>query len=585
MRNDQEKEESVLFKEINSLDIFNLPLDCALIYLLRIAEDRSRLPIFAANDKLRGVELAHHLAREAMDALSLLLPMIYQRNRTSKYFDLKVYKEKNYIHAGLAIELADTYRKIVDVNHLLKQGIYRKKYKKNKTYFIPKSYKLNTDAQAQIINLRFVKSHETFFNGYQPFRDVMALLDKYITNHTALIGHKSFGSLEFYIPIDVDIELENMFKGILNLQWTLENNINFDNYSVGDAKKIWVSLTKLCAFHQMVTILFAFRGAQGAGMEYLPIIIKKPDLYKFLSSNSGVENEKIEKFVDDLIFNKNIKTDEIMFQPFLVGSKEDYIFFSSSLVLFSNPERNLMKLWARRYPGHYGAKIASKGKEEEKALADEIRNISKDWIVINSKALKSEVIFITDIDIGVYNPLENEVLFIQMKWCMQPDSSKEVKDSDGKLNEGQDQLSKILDFCNSKPNSYSKIFGVSVHNVPKIYTCVVSTSNIGSFWVREDYKVFNRYTIKKTLANKKFSSIGSMYAAWIWAHDIRPYIDFLHVFEVRKFKTMSYFLPGTAEAIKGKYIFRYLGYIFFSLILRDIYWFWPRQRVKSVFSS
>lgn len=578
-----------LERRLNSLKIFALPLETAIVYLLRIIEDRSRLPMLAAMSKGKSVEegvmSAHALFREGADALSVLLPLIYERCRSIKKISLQNYNEGNYSCAGIAIEVAHTYAQIKSVLHLVNIGVYSLVKKKSGVYFIPSRGSINYDARAQIINFSSLKS-EMSIPAYLPPSSFQEMLRPHLAmGISTLIKQKKSGSFVDKIPTQISNELNNMIEGILQKKWTLIDSIRLGAYSIRDAKKMWAALLKLCIFHDSVAF---FSGLPGMGMEYLPIVMNENDLINFLSQHSGTSKEETLDFISDLTFNKKVITDEIMFQPFLPVADTPFLIFSPHIISFSSPERNLMKLWAKRYPGPYGAKIANQGTYEEKHLATEIKKSNSNFLVINSKKIKSGKRILTDIDVAVYDKLNREALFIQLKWCMQPDSAVEVRNTDGKLNKGIEQLKVIAEYLKSHMNGYQEFFGSGTESPKKVFMCVVSSSSGGSFWAQKEYEIFNEGVILKSLSGNIFSSIAKMYKSWQVFHTFKPQIHFRSVFQAVSFNGMKYFLPATQihddkNIIKKAY--RLLKYLFFSVIARDHYMTWRKVKNPLFFTK
>ena len=580
--------EQSLGRQLDSLAIFNLPLETALIYLLRIFEDRSRLPMIAAISRGKsasdGIETAHSLAREAMGALSILLPLLYRKNRRLKKMDPSAYKDKNYNHAGSAIEFANIYSDLKDAIRLAQIKTYFLMKGKDGHYFVPQKESIDYDARAQLINIRSFSSDLQRNDIYLPQSSLIDLFRPYLTRGaSSLITRKKNGAFIFNIPTTINNELQLMFESVLRSKWTLDDEIQIGVYQVGDAKKLWVSLAKICAFHESIT---TFSGLPGIGMEYLPAVVEKKDIVELLSRDTGIQTKKVSEFISDITFNQAIETNEIMFQPLVPASNSDILFFSPHMILFSNPERNLMKLWARRYPGPYGAKIAKKGKDEERSLKDEFEKINQNFIAVCSKKLTYQGRVLTDIDIALYDKVGREALFIQMKWCMQPDSTIEVRDVDSKLNDGMEQLRKISGYLHTQLDAYENIFGKGTQRPKKVFMCVVSTSSTGSFWVKTDYVVFNKDIVLNIISRKKFSSIAEIYKALNTAHSFISHVDYNHVFRTLSFNKNCYFLPATRileNRNLPQKIYDWFSYFLFRLLLRDHYLTWPKIKNPSIF--
>ena len=567
-----------LNRVVESLDIYNLPVDNALIYLLRIQDDRGRLPQLATGD----VELAHHLARESMDALTVLLPMLYSRARKSKAFDLRDYRENNYHHAGRAIEIASAYSHVSSALTISDAGVYKIVRGKNKIYFVPSASAMRRDASSQVLNVRDARS----FNVdkiYRPSASLLTMLSKHIEpGKSALVSYKPSGALNIKIPEDLGEELSKIFSAALMTRWTLNDEIQIADYTVGEAKRLWTSLVKLCGFQQVFSLA---SGKSGLGMQYLPMVLEQRDLCAFLATDTGVSTHKSMEFIEDLIFNNRITTNEVMFQPILRADKRHILMFSPTLVLFSNPERNLMKLWSKRYQGAYGKKIAQRGVEEERKLSEKIRRRFSQWNVVCSKKIEVNGQVLTDVDLGIYDRSNGEVFFGQVKWNIQPDSFVEVSALDTKLNDGMDQLDVLTEYIRTHPNAYTTIFGEPINNIRSTSAAVISTSSIGSFWAHKKYPVYSARIFTDTLA-ENVASLNQLLEKVKKKHSFKSYIDYRNVFEVISLDSVDYYIPGTHVCDKPRpwqRILRAVQYFFFSFLLRDHYLTWDKQHVMRIF--
>ena len=576
-------------KRLNNLGIFKLSLENALIYLLRNFEDRCRLSLIPttqtrSTNQHKILQSTHQMAREGMDALSVLLIKVYQRCKPTNQIDRNC-KEDMYEQAGKALEIAYSYSQIKDAIHLSKIGVYKMFDRDGKIYFVPSKGSINYDAQAQIISFWSVEKEAISMEYPKPSAGLFDLFSQYINNAglSRLITIDKSNSFLYHIPADISAELTRMIQYILQKKWTLTDSIQLGEYSIGEAKAIWASLLKLSIFHNIACLI---SGLPGVGLEYLPAVIKKQNLINWLYLDSNVNKHKISEIITDLTFNNRVSTNEIMFQPLLpLGG--DILLIAPNIFIFSNPERNLMKLWAIAYSGVYGAKIAAKGKEEEIILASKLKKVNKNFLVLNSKKIKKNGRIITDIDLAVYDKSNPEVLLIQLKWFLKPDSSREVRSSDDKLNNGIDQLHKISDYIEYELDALERVFNCRLPKLKSIYMCVISSSNTGSFWVKKDFDVFNQEIVINSLKYLNKASIRNIYKKWTSLHSFRAQVNFRSVFHVLRYDGRRYLIPAT-EIIDGnifKIFFGYLMYFVFEVVLMGHHHYWPQRESLNIFAK
>lgn len=579
--NETHKIEQIFDGCIESLKIFNLSRNQAIIYLLRIVDDYARIPLLT--ERVDAVEMGHFNVRRAMDALSFLMPLIDEKNRKSRKFNLSRYRENNYQSAGEAMEIGEIYAEIEDLLRLAGLGIYKIKRRGKNYYFFTSRELVRKDANSQVVNLKEpLKMLEDVLTQSNP-RELKALIDSYTANGLSLEGMVSMqrdGSMTYSIPSDLLNTFKKLFGVALSKVWTLDETIKFGKYSISDARKIWLLLDAVAGFQQMLTLQ---SNLPGIGMEYLPISVKKNYLIQYISNTENIRRDAVKQFIDDLTFNKKVMTNEIMFQPFLESDDGDCLFFSPAIILLSNPERNMMKLWSRAYGGIYGSKIAKKGLLEESKVAQALRDSLENANVVNGKKLTISGKQVTDVDVGVLDRNSKTVLFIQHKWIIQPDSTKEVQNSDEKLNEAISQIDKIFYYLKQDPQWVRNIFQENAE-VEQILAFVLSTSNTGSYWASNKYKTFNQQIFLRTVKDRKYKTVSDIYKFLIKNHTFKSYIDYFNIYNGYEYAGYRFYAPGTALVEKKDWS-GLAKHLIFGVLFKDNDFFWKTQTEMKIFNQ
>lgn len=562
-------------EEIENLPLFRLSSESALIFLFKNFEDRCRFPIIAKKKpyNTESLQSNHLLARIGLDALNVLIPRIYEKCVSARRFNLKN-DDKKYIYSGEAIDKASIYYNVKDALKLCHGGIYDLKTESNEVYFIPKKGSLDYDARAQLITWGAIADEADTVASNLSEAEVAAVSIGTTQGPQKLVRILKDKTFAFQIPREILNAAEVWVSQIIKYKWELDRSINLQGYTIADAVEVWASLLKIANIH---TLSCLKSGLQGVGLDYLPILMHDKELINFIHKDRKTTSKsKIRAVVSDLTYGNKIVVGEVMWQPLFPLPGTDILIIVPNIIIFSNMERNFMKLWARLYPDIYGKKIASVGEKKEKILANRIKEQKANILTVSSKKIyKENGQTLTDLDVGAYDTDSEELLLIQLKWFLQPDSSHEVADSDKKLNDGLDQLRRVDEHIKSYPDVLQRIFGVSYSIKPrKIYQCVVSSSSIGSFWLnRIDTDIFSLRVFLDILNKQANKTFGELFKKLKKEHTFKRYIHYESVFQKYYFGSREFFLPAT-EPTHRNFLTLIIGYsrLFFLGILRGGDW-------------
>jgi hypothetical protein len=576
-----------LESEVDNLELFRLSLENALIWSLRAYDDGCRAPLLISlrdgvlptSEKLRS---QHLHARGGLDALSELIPRIYKKCPKAKKFNVQ-FDDKKYEYGITAIDRADILHSILSEFFIVRTGAYflKKDILNNNLVFSPKSRQsINIDARAVTTTIRTVDDEAEEFLSNVRISSARELPSVRAFYNVIKIEKDETINYDFLATsISSLVNLKNDFNKI---NWHLDKLVNLGPYTVANAKEIWSSLVALCFFHNKACLEC---GLVGVGIQYLPIIIKLPNLIEVLHSICLIDRSIIKKFLIDLTYDPDEDWD-VIYQPILPFPDRNIVALSPYMFMFSRGPRNLMKLWSRKYPGIYGAKIAKIGETQEKVLADLFRLSNSQFSVVHSKKICDDSgQTVGDLDVGIYDEISNSLLLIELKWFQNPDSPQEVQSSDEKLNVGVRQVEKVKKYFEFNPSRIDETFNIQSKSSLKIFVCVVSNSNIGSFWVKSgSIQIFHWNFIVKIINLHQNSNIQFLFKLFNKAHNFRSQIDYRHVLQVSIWNNHQYFSPATMvlDYPKNSYkkTIRWIRYFLFSVILRDSTLFWQRIYVK-----
>ncbi len=569
-----EKLKQQLDSKINNLEIFKLSTEDAIVFLLKVFEDKCRFNSFKGGRS----EETEFIAREGVDGLNVLLPKVLDKCKSSGKIDLRNHDEK-YQTTFDAIEFATHYYSIYTSGiNLCDEDVYQLNIQGNDVKFKQTVEDFLFDTNSQIISIHN-KRKEVDRIKKDVIDEEVEKRARIINNLISKIKKTSDTEFEYEISSATVEYFKGVIKNVYKHKWQFDTSINLGPYTINDASKIWDSLVLISIIHHFACY---YSGTTGVGLDCLPLVYEKNILIKKIKKYSKLSNKVVKNVLNDLIYTTKYK--EIFFQPLILIPRTRMVLITPHLFISSSQERNFMKLWAKKYVSIYDSQISKVKEGIEKNISKIFRDINtnKELLVVSSKKIKEEGRDITDIDVAVINKKTNELMLIEVKWFLYPDSPFEVKGADRKLNKGISQLKLIEEYLSKDSNNINIIFDDKNLKINKIYKIVLSMNTTGSYWIEDKKnKIFNYDTFIKILNKTDRMNIKKFYKKLAKTHKFRPFVDFLPALNIYEFSSYKLFLPGVIILNECWYMKNFLRFCKYLLINKFYFGcsvFWKKQK-------
>lgn len=416
------------------------------------------------------------------DAIDMLIRWIYMYSSSiNKEFIPKILPDL-YIEMGMLLK-QDTisYRSICDSYILWSRGkASAKLYNDGKG--VEFSYLQDNRNRIEIYDLMRSNNKKNSYinNGIEDFDidliNKIEAIDIYIEDN----------KLKYDIDEKIWGQIYKICKEIVDSNSELPEIWDFNGFTLGDYKKVWAALLSQSFIHYIKCIK---SGITGMAVEYCVVLKTKDELINFIQKLVSVEYEVIRNIINLITYSQEYydKKIDLIWSP-IVPVKDDSIAISPSLIMYSNPERNIISLINKVKQSTYSRLSSSK---EEIMVTEFINEVSKypNIKVESNRPLPGNL---PDVDIVMFDKSTETLLVCELKWLLETDSIQEVLERDKDIEKGKVQCGKIYNYITENIDDVlNRFYGKQQYNPKKIYSCVVTRNNIGTSKLSDDIKVID----------------------------------------------------------------------------------------------
>lgn len=223
---------------------------------------------------------------------------------------------------------------------------------------------------------------------------------------------------------------------------TIQDNLVFETYSIGDYYKFWKHLSAL-----MLCYLGACEAKYKLKSDRLlcsRVLILTPDeIVDAVASSGELSTQTCSNIVKDFTLDAHTQRPDVKVRYIVPIEGSNYVYLSPTLVFSSHWEVCLFRNWAKMSQKRYGAVIASK----KNRLADELaKNFAGDEAIT---AVRKEIVSfeqepLGDVDLAVFDRGSGYLAIAELKWLLPPDSFQEDSHARKEVTKGIDQLRRIM---------------------------------------------------------------------------------------------------------------------------------------------
>lgn len=260
-------------------------------------------------------------------------------------------------------------------------------------------------------------------------------------------------------------------EGMFNLPDTWQ----FSNYTMGDFRKLSLSLSAIALIHLQARLLAANLGCKGLGYCNSIFVVEEDELLRRLTRYSGVSEDIISYLINDLTYgNREILKPDPAIQPLIKLNHFQYAIMPS-LIISCSMERNFTIL-LNKLPSEKRIYL-NLVSEKENIMRESIKN---EINIPNIRFFDGHIPGLTqipDIDLAIINDKEKVCIFTELKWLIAPAEVREVIEKSEEIQKGIDQLLRISEAITQDSTPF--LSTLSIDHDYRLYYLVVSDNTIG----------------------------------------------------------------------------------------------------------
>lgn len=263
---------------------------------------------------------------------------------------------------------------------------------------------------------------------------------------------------------------------------TVDTNANCGSYSISDCYSFWIEfMVRMLAYKQACEEKSRTDDSFNL-LEHRILQLTLPELSAILANRGTVEYEVALSILSDLVFDSAASRPDILVQPLVPIPNTGIVLIAPSLIFTANWEVCVLRNWIRLYQDVYSEVIAGKKGELAKSLGNAY---SKHFIIsVNRKLADERGQAITDVDIAAFDPFDGLLAIFQVKWLIEPDSTRETTRSDAEISYGIKQALRCKrEFEKDKSRFLKQVFpdyGVEDPAVRELECYVVARGDMGN---------------------------------------------------------------------------------------------------------
>ena len=331
------------------------------------------------------------------------------------------------------------------------------------TFDFPDDY--NCSAWNDIIREASQSTLDDMINAINPFK---------ISNAYATL-QKSIRIEKGDITYNISEEIFNLFLEIAEMHWeatkTLPVSWKFDNFTLDEYKKAWISIAAICYIH-----FFSDLKIQDPQIRIRNSIITMPlsQIIEYVIKISGLEKQTVEKIIKYITFEPRKKNIDIMYQPIIVLN-DDTALIAPMLFINSRPERNLLAVVCTKKDSEHSKEV----NKLEKLMVQELESVIPHLNTLRIVKHKNLGGRLPDIDFAILDTTTNSALMCELKWFIAADSTKEVYAREDDITHGCEQSDMVMAYAMSDRKRFIKqVFNYDDGANVDLFCCVVARHNI-----------------------------------------------------------------------------------------------------------
>lgn len=264
---------------------------------------------------------------------------------------------------------------------------------------------------------------------------------------------------------------------------TVDADANCGSYSIGDCYTFWIEfMVRMLVYRQACEEKSRIDGSFNL-LEHRILQLTLPELSAILANRGTIQYEVALSILGDLVFDSRASRPDVLVQPLVPIPNTGIVLIAPSLIYTTNWEVCVLRNWTRLHQNAYSGVIASKKGGLEKSLGSALD--SKHFVTsVNRKLYDGEGRTISDVDVAAFDPFDGLLAIFQVKWLIEPDSTRETTRSDAEISYGIAQAIRCRrEFENDSSRFLKQVFpsyGIGVSAVRELKSYVIARGDMGS---------------------------------------------------------------------------------------------------------
>lgn len=283
------------------------------------------------------------------------------------------------------------------------------------------------------------------------------------------------------IPDGIYYPMKSIIGGVIPPR-TIEPTTKCSTYTVEECDSFWKTFMTLAASVYFIQRKRFEMTGESHHMKPIVMQLNLQTLCDILTPRVSIDRKKVMDILSDLVLDTQVRHPDILIQPLIAVPGTDELIIAPSLVFTTNWEVCLLRNWVQRYPTEYNKAVAQK----KAKLADEFGRTfaAKGFRVSTRRTLKDlPGKTVGDVDTAVFDQREGLLALFEVKWVIEPDSTKEMLKAYREITGGVEQVVENRTFYKEAPHGFLKVLfpdgSVKTEEVREVRWFVVGHGDIG----------------------------------------------------------------------------------------------------------
>ncbi|MGB2815381.1 MAG: SEC-C metal-binding domain-containing protein [Dehalococcoidales bacterium] len=320
------------------------------------------------------------------------------------------------------------------------------------------------------------------------------------------------GEIIHPIPEEVYRPIREIVEGTMPTP-SIDTATKVTDYTVEDYYNLWLEFSTLMLVHDAACDDRCEFQSPSRVLEGRVLSITLDELVQLLTRKTALPRDVAKNILTELILNTGTNRPDILVQP-LIAWTPSLLLVAPLLIFSSNWEVCLLRNWIQRYPDVYSRVVAQK----KYKLSDSLGGLfdqRRFMVSTRRKLTDKQGRQIGDVDVALFDPNDGTLALFEVKWIIEPDSSRETLIADEEILKGVNQALTCQSEFESDPEMFlSQVFPgreIAPSDVKSIRVAVVANGDIGGEeTMKTNVPVMDYYLTSDCIKEKAGNSLNEI---------------------------------------------------------------------------